>query len=233
MAAPQIDRVRLGLLGRARPHLGELAVRHGLDVGAAQTMGMLRNLMPDRSVPRDSVVRLFRYQPAAEVEAAIDACAAAGVVEVSPAGDLGLAGPGREFVTAMMSVFASIADEMWASEGERIEALLPLVEQVVAAAAASGGPAFSVVWPVWRPPGVSRALLLAELLTPMRFHRFEAHIDAWTAAGLTVEQVTALEPGEMRDAIERDTNRAAAVPYESLGPDERAALVAGLELLPV
>ena len=81
--APQLDRVRLGLLGRARPQLGELAIRHGLDVGAAQTMGMLRNLMPDRTVTRGSLMQLFRYQPAVEVEGAIDSCLAAGVLEIS------------------------------------------------------------------------------------------------------------------------------------------------------
>jgi hypothetical protein len=75
-------------------------------------------------------------------------------------------------------------------------------------------------------------VVLAERLTPLRFHRFDAHVAAWRAAGLTVEQVVALGPGPERTAIEEATNLAAARPYEVLTPAERFDLCAGLGALP-
>jgi hypothetical protein len=66
----------------------------------------------------------------------------------------------------------------------------------------------------------------------LRFHRFDAHVAAWTAAGLTAAEVQALPPGPERDAIEAATNERAAAPYEALSRAERFAFVAGLGALP-
>ena len=230
--APTFDRLRLGVLGRARPALGQLAARRDLDLSAGQVMGMLRNLMPDRVVALDSVMCIFRYQPTEQTTAAIKATRAAGLVDEPSPGTLTLTAEGRDLIGEMYEVMGPVADSLWESEGERVDELLPLVERVVGAASESGGAAFSVIWPIWRPAGMSPVVLLSELLAPLRFHRFDAHIAAWSAAGLTVDQVQALEPGEQHDAIERETNRLAGEPYKSLDPAERNALVEQLALLP-
>jgi hypothetical protein len=69
-------------------------------------------------------------------------------------------------------------------------------------------------------------------LTPLRFHRFDAHARAWRAAGLSVEQAQALTPGPLRDQIEDQTNAGAAAPYTRLDAQERAQLLEGLAGLP-
>jgi hypothetical protein len=232
VVAPHLDRIRLGLLGRARPRLGELAAANGLDLNAAQTIGMLRNLMPDRSVPRAAVLRVFCYQPVDVVLAGIDGCVAVGVLDESADGWLSLSEAGRGLVHEIIDSFAADVGLLWEPHQQRVDEVLPLVERVADAATDSGGAAFSVMAPVWRTPEMSPALLLAELLTPLRFHRFDAHIEAWTAAGLTIEQMQALPPGDERNGIERETDRLAAVPYRVLPATDRAALVHGLEALP-
>ena len=76
------------------------------------------------------------------------------------------------------------------------------------------------------------AMRLAEHLTSLRFHRYDAHVGAWRAEGLTVDEVQALAPGPVRDRIEAETNRRAAPPYAALDPAGRLELLAGLGALP-
>ena len=47
----------------------------------------------------------------------------------------------------------------------------------------------SVMAPSFEPDGASDAALLAERLTVLRLHRFDAHVAAWRAAGLTATQI--------------------------------------------
>jgi hypothetical protein len=230
--APEIDRIRLDLLVAARPTLIELTSRAGLTQGTAQLVGMLRNLGPDRLVSVDEIRALQRYQPTDEVTAALEAGLDAGVFTAPFSDKIALTTTGVALVTEMLNLYDTLTAQVWAGEADRVAVLLPIVERVVDAAAANHGPAFSVVWPLWRLPDEPAALLLAELLTPLRYHRFDAHVAAWTAAGLTVEQVVALVPGDQRDEIEAETDRRAAVPYEVLQPDERATLLTELEQLP-
>ncbi|MDP1820138.1 MAG: hypothetical protein Q8K58_09650 [Acidimicrobiales bacterium] len=75
-------------------------------------------------------------------------------------------------------------------------------------------------------------MLLAERLTPLRFHRFDAHVAAGRSVGLTAETVQDLPPGDQRDVIEAETNARAGAPYEVLTPSERFELCAGLGALP-
>jgi hypothetical protein len=71
----------------------------------------------------------------------------------------------------------------------------------------------------------------AELLTALRFHRFDSHIAAWRDAGLSLTQIKEFAPGTERDAIEAETNVRASIPYRALGPDERLELIAGTAAL--
>jgi hypothetical protein len=209
-----------------------MAAMNGLDLKAGQTLGTLRNLMPDRSVSRAAVLRVFCYQPVEQVTAGIDGCISAGVLRESASGAISLSETGRRLVRETVATFGTEVTPLWEPHHDAVVELLPLVQRVVDAASDTGGAAFSVMAPVWRPPDMSPALLLAELMTPLRFHRFDAHIEAWTAAGLTVEQMTILPPGDERDAIERETDRIAAMPYAVLSATERAALVQGIGQLP-
>ncbi|MDP1806171.1 MAG: hypothetical protein Q8K72_13450 [Acidimicrobiales bacterium] len=73
---------------------------------------------------------------------------------------------------------------------------------------------------------------LAERLTPLRFHRFDAHVAAWEAEGLTAQEVQTLDAGPVRDRIEEATNRLSATPYAVLDAGERVELLGGLGALP-
>jgi hypothetical protein len=135
-------------------------------------------------------------------------------------------------VRSLRTTTEPLVDELWATEAERLPRLADLAGRLVTAAADSGGLAFELLVPVFEPEGTGTAMLLAERLTPLRFHRADAHAAAWRAAGLTAEQVQALPPGPARHAIEADTNERAAKPYAALSDAERFELVAGLGRLP-
>jgi len=66
----------------------------------------------------------------------------------------------------------------------------------------------------------------ADGLTGLRFHRFDAHVAAWTAAGFTAATIIDLEPGTVHDRIEEDTNERAGLAYAALAPGERSHLLA-------
>jgi len=107
-----------------------------------------------------------------------------------------------------------------------------LAARAVRAAAVDGGDTFSLLAPSQEPADASEAALLSERLTGLRFHRFDAHVAAWRAAGLTADQIKALRNGPARAAIEAETNRRASTPYATLDPAERLELLAGLGALP-
>lgn len=230
--APILDRLRVAIAHRVPAAAAHLLTEHGLTASAMQTLGMLRNTMPDRPVRRSQVFDVFAYTQPATVAAAVDELTQARLLEELPDDQLRLAEAGRSCLHELYGCMTGIVDELWAAHAGRVSVLAPLAAQALDAAADSGGSAFAVVAPVYEPPDASPAMHLAELLTPLRFHRFDAHIAAWHAAGLTVEEVQALPEGPQRDAIERETNRRAALPYAALSPDDRFTLVAGLGALP-
>ena len=130
-------------------------------------------------------------------------------------------------VTELYGIGDASAREMWGA-GDRIAELATLAQVVARAAESDGGATVSVMAPPFEPDDASEAALLAERLTVLRFHRFDAHVAAWRAAGLTAQQIMTLGPGPDRDAIEADTNRRAATPYRALSAAERLGLLAGL-----
>ena len=154
------------------------------------------------------------------------------MLEVPDEGSFRLGARGRECVVELYRVMAAIVDELWAGHEALVTSLAGLADRAVRAAEATGGPAFGVMAPPYEPEGATTAALLAERLTPLRFHRFDAHVAAWQAAGLTADEMRALAPGSRRDEIEEETNRRAAAPYAALDAAERLQLVAGLGALP-
>jgi hypothetical protein len=109
--------------------------------------------------------------------------------------------------------------------------LADLVGRLLAAGAATGGPAFRAMAPVSEPPGASPAQRLISRLGALRHHRADAHRAAWSAAGLTLAELRALD-GPARREIEDDTNGRDAPIYATLSPNERLDLLAGLGALP-
>lgn len=230
LVAPVIDRLRNALVRSITVHRDALFQEFGVGEGAGLTMGMLRNALRARPVTRAQLRAVLRYLPPDQVDAGADDALAAGLVEGE--GALAVTDRGRLFLDRLYSAGSSFVAECWSGHEERVERLLELTETVLDAAMAMGGPAFAVMSPPYEPPGAPAAMRLAERLTPLRFHRFDAHIAAWEAEGLTVEEVQALPAGPVRDRIEEETNRLAAPPYAALDPVGRLELLGGLGALP-
>ena len=230
--APMLDRLRLAVARRVPERAQALATRLDLSPHGLQTLSMLRNLMPDREIDRAGSDAVFTYTPRAQVLAAGEALTEKSLITPGDRGEVVLSDRGRESVAELYALTAPIIDELWASHEDLSNKLAELARRAVAAAAATGGAAYAVMAPPWEPAEASMKMLLAERLTALRFHRFDAHIAAWRAVGLTVDAVRNLPPGQQRDAIEADTNERAGAAYEALTPDERFEFCAGLGALP-
>lgn len=230
--APVIDRLRMAVVGRLSAMTSEVSARFGVAAGALPVLGMLRNTLPDRVAAVDDVLNLFLYLPPDQVRASLDQLVADGALVTAGDGGVALTEAGRAIVLGLFAETQVFLDELWADHDAVLAAVLPLADRACAAATESGGAAVRVVAPPYDPPGASPALRLAERLTPLRFHRFDAHADAWRAEGLTVAEVQVLGAGPVRDRIEQETNRRAAAPYAVLTAEERLTLLRGLERLP-
>jgi hypothetical protein len=230
--APILDRLRMAVARRVPERAQDLAAELGLTSQGMQTLSMLRNLMPDRVVDRTGIDAVFTYTPAEHVMAAIEELIGNSLITAADSGEVVLSDRGRESIAALYALTMPVIDALWAGHEVRADKLAELARRAVDAAAATGGPAFAVMAPPWAPAGASMSVLLAERLTALRFHRFDAHIAAWRSAGLTVDAVRDMPPGDRRDAIEADTNERAGAPYEALTPAERFELCAGLGALP-
>jgi hypothetical protein len=188
--------------------------------------------MPDRCFAVADVFEVFPYQPSAQVRAGIDGLVAADLLEAVGTDQLRLADAGRIVIGELFARIQGFVDVLWSNYGELVTSLLPLAARACAAVTETGGGGVRVVAPAYEPPDASPALILVEALSPLRFHRSDAHVAAWRAAGLTAEQVQQLEPGPLRQQIEAETNRRAAPPYAVLSEAERLTLLSGLGALP-
>jgi hypothetical protein len=231
LVAPVIDRLRNAVAGKVMARGNELTSASGVPEEAVRTLAMLRNRMPDGAVTRDDLVAVLRYLPVAQVDEGIAKALDAGVLTTETEG-LRFTDRGRAVVEDLYRLMTDIVTVLWAGDEERVATLLDLTARALDVAATTAGPAFAVMYPPYEPAGTPPAMVLAERLTPLRFHRFDAHVAAWQAAGLTVEQVVALPPGPVRQQIEDDTNRRAAAPYAALDAAERLDLLGGLGALP-
>lgn len=230
VVAPIVDRLRIGIARRLRERMAPVVAGAGGDPTLVRTVGMLRNALPDRAVPREGFATVFVYEP--DAPAMVDRALESGYAEDAGGGLLRLTRRGGELVEDLRRITGEIVEELWSAHADRCAALAPLAGRLLDSASATGGPTFAVLAPPYEPAGTPTALLLAERLTPLRFHRFDAHVAAWRRAGLTAEQARSLPPGQERDAIEADTNRRAGAPFAVLDRAERLAFCAGLGALP-
>jgi hypothetical protein len=229
--APEIDRIRVAIAHGIRDRFGPLIEAVQIPPSAGQMLGMLRNLGPDRVVTRAAVDALFVYQPPGTVKVALDDLAASELVHLTESG-VGLTPRGVETIEQMYGITNDVVGQLWRDVALDFTRLHAITATAIEAATATGGLGFSVLAPVYTPGGTPVVTRFAESLTPLRFHRYDAHVAAWRAAGLTAEEASALADGERKDAIEAETNTRAAVPYAALSDDERAILLDGLRALP-
>jgi hypothetical protein len=188
---------------------------------------MLRNASPDRAVPLRNFRAAYVYHEPAKFDQALSRMVETGVVAVAPGEVLTLSDSGRELIWQVRAVNAQAAEGLW---GTGALPVLTLVDRCLQAALTTALPhgAFHLVAPPHDEPDDSDAARLAERLTGLRWHRFDAHVAAWTSAGLTAASVRDLGPGPRRDEIEADTNERAGQAYRALTPEERATLLEAL-----
>lgn len=230
--APLIDRLRMSMMNRAlAAGFPESAEAAGLDPGTSMMLAYLRNAWPDRVVSRLSVRAVFTYQPDKPVDHLLDAIVALGMVEEPGPDQLRLTSAGQQIIAELHLSSSDVADALWADAAHHVDDAAPLVTTALAATQQNAGDSFGLMAPESFPPGMSAAGRLAEQLTGLRFHRFDAHIAAWRAAGYTVADLEGLDDST-KAAIEAATNERAGAPYSALTADERSRLIESLEALP-
>jgi len=233
LIAPVIDRLRLSSYRMTMQRAKTVAESNALERPTMMMLGYLRNLVPNRVVTRSDVQALFTYQ--ADQEDALkplDVIVKLGLVEDQGADRIRLTKAGCDLALQLHNLSDGVVTELWSEHARRVTTLLLLAERAVRAGAADGGQAFQLMLPPnASDAGLSPAGSLAEQLTGLRFHRFDAHIAAWRSVGLRPDQIKALKDGSARDAIEADTNRRAATPYTALTRAERLEFLAGLAAL--
>ncbi|MFB9681814.1 hypothetical protein [Streptosporangium vulgare] len=224
--APLIDAVNLGVHIASRPLSRELTERSGLQT---DLLVDLRFVLPARPLTAVGLAALYRYNPFDRSE--IDVQIAQGTL-VEDGGVLRATATALSFIASLYEAHAAVTGELWAARADRLPELADLAGRLVeAGAVAGGGAAFAQAAPPHEPAGTPPGVLLFNRLAVLRYHRADAHADAWARAGLSAAQVIALPPGAVRDRIEAQTNRRAARPYASLTTRDRQAFLLGLSAL--
>lgn len=230
-AAPILTRLRVALVRRLPEAMATLPSRPALEPPTLTMLASFRHWLPGRAVRRADVMEHFVYTDEAVTAQRIAELVTGGWLAEGSNG-LRLTDGSAEFIQELYLRLAEVATELWSEQAASIPALADLAERACRAAEETGGGAFRVVTPRYEPAGVSTAMLLAERLSSLRMHRFDAHVRAWRGAGLDVASVQSLPEGPERFELEAETNRLAGAPYAVLTPAERLQFVAGLGALP-
>jgi hypothetical protein len=226
---PVIDRIHVSLRHAARAEVRDWYASRGFVPGVE--IDVFYALL-DHPIPEAALAARMVY-----VGFDPEAAARPGLVERA-GGAWHLTGPGREVAVEADRILGRTAERLWSYRPSpslpglaAVEAALPLVERLLEAGQATGGPVFRALTPVWEPEGATAAARLVSRLEALRHHRADAHRAAWAAAGLTVDEIQALESGPVREAIEAETNRRDEPLYDALDVDERLVLLASLGAL--
>ncbi len=228
--APEVDRCRLGVTQRLGAALAPLAAEYGVDGPAAYVFGMLRSLLPCRVAATADVRRVFTYEEGL-YDAVVPHLVERGLVAADSA-TVALTPAGRGGMERLHEGSAGVADLLWGDRSEDVETCVTLLGHVLDATPPRQG-AYAVLAPVYAPDGASPCGVLAEQLSAVRFHRFDAHVDAWAARGLTVRSVRELGEDDPRRAeVESDTNTRNGELWAPLDPEDRMRLLDVLRSLP-
>jgi hypothetical protein len=229
--APAIDRVFRRAMAYGREHSGRaLVARHGVVGALIEFRTSLA--WPGRVVEPAQFAAVLRYRDLDEGRRYIAGHVQHGTLEWAGHGGFRATDAGHRFLAELYDHHGTVLAELWRDEPARLARLNHVLHRVLDAAAATGGDAFAAMAPAFEPADAPPGLLLLNRLSSMRYHRADAHAAAWAAAGLTAARMTALPAGEQREAIEAETDRRAAPPYEMLTPQERMGMLVDLAALP-
>ncbi|HEY0699193.1 MAG TPA: hypothetical protein VGD43_15445 [Micromonospora sp.] len=234
LVAPAVDRVVRAAMTAGRELGGaEVSQRYG---GPASTGFLVefrtRLAAPGGTVSRAGFAAVTRYREPTECQRALDKQVAHAMIHRQPDGSFQATDRGRAFLGEIHQLHARVTRALWDGHSERVSRLVELAGRMLVAAAEDGGEAFRTMAPPYEPDGTPPEVLLLDRLGTLRFHRADAHAEAWTAAGHTWRSIVALPPGPERLAIEQETDRRAAGPYAVLSAEERLVLLADLAALP-
>jgi hypothetical protein len=232
MVRPAIDRVYVAMRGAARPRTRELVERTGLRPGFVSDFyfGLLARPMPADAFAAATIYRGGDMTGALEQDLAT----------ADESGAWRLTDRGRGLASQVQQAVAGSAEEFWNQPAggtmpwsDRPPRLAQLLGRLLQAGAATGGPAFHAMAPVFEPEGASPALQVSSRMGALRHHRADAHRAAWTSAGLDVAELLALQPDDpRRGAIEEETNRLDSPIYDAFTGEERLEFLALLASLP-
>lgn len=227
LVRPAINRVQRGVRERTRANGGaELARSYGLP--SPDLVDTLRFVLPRGPLHRAAFPLAARYDPVTAVARQVNDLVAGGWL-IPSGDDLALGDRTAAFLDELYDLHAHIITTCWPAD---LSGLLDIAGRLLTAAAATGGPAFTIFSPPHERPGDPPGVLLFNRLAALRYHRSDAHAAAWAARGLTAAEIVALAAdAPLRQDIEADTNRRAAPPYEALPPNERLRLLAELAAL--
>src|SRR5262249_29717242 len=156
---------------------------------AIDIVGQLRTGLAARPVSAAGLAAIYRYRDAHQIRRNLDTLASAGIIEQADNGAIRATDAGRALLAVMYESDAEAAAELGSAHRQTVAGLNELAGRLVEAALASGGDAYAAVAPPYEPPGASPELLLHHRLAVLRYHRADAHADAWQAAGHTVATI--------------------------------------------
>jgi len=236
LVAPAIDRVHLSVHERTRRDHGATLMRYGVPRRGLGLLVSLRFVLPRGALRRPAFALAARYHDPAEVDRAVGELVADGWLvpdEHGPAPDA-LTPDERcaAFLHALYDAHAEVTTAAWEPRATSLPGLAAMAGRLLAGAVPSGGPSFDVFCPPYERAGDPPGVLLFNRLAALRYHRSDAHVAAWSAAGLTAATMRGLAADDPRRAgIEAETDRLAAPAYGVLSTAERLDLLAGLATL--
>ncbi|MEU4472585.1 hypothetical protein [Micromonospora sp. NPDC023888] len=241
LLAPAVDRVfRAGMLAGRDGGGAELSQRYGGPTASGFLVDLRTRLAaPGGTVDAPGFAAITRYGDPVVVRRTVDKQVAHGMLHRRPDGALSATERGAAFLAELYQVHAEVTEELWAGHDERVSRLVAMLGRLLSYALVladadgdRGGSAFAAMAPPYEPDGTPSGVLLLNRLGTLRYHRADAHADAWAAAGHTASSIAALPAGPERLAIELETDRRAAGPYSVLSADERLTMLADLAALP-
>ncbi|MET8043263.1 hypothetical protein ABZU25_20650 [Micromonospora sp. NPDC005215] len=241
LLAPAVDRVfRAGMLAGRDGGGAELSQRYGGPTANGFLVDLRTRLAaPGGTVDGGGFAAITRYWDPVVSRRTVDKQVAHGMLHRRPDGALSATERGAAFLAELYQVHAEVTEELWAGHDERVSRLVAVLGRLLSYALVladeegdRGGSAFAAMAPPHEPDGTPSGVLLLNRLGTLRYHRADAHADAWAAAGHTASSIAALPAGPERLAIELETDRRAAGPYSVLSADERLAMLADLAVLP-
>jgi hypothetical protein len=232
LVRPVIDRVYTGLRAAARPRTRQVVEDLGLNPGFIVNFyfGLLARPMSAQSFA--AATTYGGGDMTGELEQ--------GIAVVDDSGTWHLTHSGRTLALAIQRAIGEGAEGFLGTTNiatmpglAALPRLAELLDKLLKAGAASAGPAFSAMAPVYEPADASLGLQVTSRLGALRHHRSDAHRAAWAAAGLTLDQLRALAPeSAARRAIEDDTDLRDAPIFSALTEHDRLEFLALIGALP-